>query len=129
MDGVVEWYMTAFRKYAQFDGRSRRRECWTFLLVNFAINIFGRILLVLVAGGVLGTLVAAIFGLFGLATLIPTIAVGVRRLHDTGRAGWFALLLLVPIVGWLVLLVLYAQEGEAGDNQYGPNPKVSLAYA
>ncbi|PYE49414.1 uncharacterized membrane protein YhaH (DUF805 family) [Deinococcus yavapaiensis KR-236] len=65
-------------------------------------------------------------GIYGLAVLVPSIAVGIRRLHDTGRSGWWTLIGLVPLVGALVLLIFDVQEGEAGSNKWGPNPKAEV---
>ncbi len=66
-------------------------------------------------------------GLYALAVIIPSLAVGVRRLHDTNRSGWWLLIGLIPCIGFIVLIVFLVQDGQAGDNQYGPNPKVVLA--
>ena len=66
-------------------------------------------------------------GVFSLATLIPTLAVSVRRLHDTGRSGWWLLLSLIPLIGAIVLLVFFVQDSAAGDNAHGPNPKAVAA--
>ena len=113
------WYVGVLKRYAEFDGRARRREFWMYFLVNLAIAI-----------GL--TLVSRMLGLFGflriiysLATLVPSLAVGARRLHDTGKSGWWLLLGLIPVLGGIALLVMMAMEGEAGDNPYGPNPKLA----
>ncbi|GLI42943.1 DUF805 domain-containing protein [Glycomyces algeriensis] len=122
--------MTALKKYAVFSGRSRRREFWWFVLINFIIS------------SIIGCLSNRpddanywdylgddpnfwnYLGLvYGLAVLIPTIAVQVRRLHDTGRTGWWWFIGLVPCVGWIVLLVFNLFDSEPGPNKYGPNPK------
>lgn len=71
--------------------------------------------------GILG--LDLISSLFSLAIIIPSIAVGVRRMHDIGKSGWFLLLGLIPLIGWIILIYFYAKEGDAGPNQYGPNPK------
>lgn len=111
-------------RYADFSGRGRRRELWLFTLV---------LLLATVAFAVLDSL---LFGTswdgYGplsialtLATFVPSLSATVRRLHDTGRSGWYALLVLVPLLGWIVLLVLAAQDGSPGHNAYGPDPKAA----
>lgn len=118
----MEWYLAVLRKYAVFTGRARRREFWMFTLVNVLISIGLSII-----DTILGTDYGAGYGIlstiYGLAVLIPSIAVGVRRLHDTGRTGWWLLIGLVPCVGLIVLIVFYATEGQRGDNQYGADPK------
>lgn len=113
----MEWYKeVVLRKYAQFDGRAHRTEYWNFFLFNVLIYLGISVVEALVG---LGGLVS---GLYGLAVLVPGIAAAVRRLHDTGRAGWWVLLALVPLVGAIALLVLLAQEGEPGANAYGEGP-------
>lgn len=99
-----------FQKYADFNGRAKRPEFWWFVLFLFLVSL---------ALGVVSDVLSA---LFSLATLIPSLAAGARRLHDTGRSGWLQLLGLIPILGWLVLIYFCAQEGNAADNQYGAPP-------
>jgi len=113
----MEWYLKVMRdNYANFSGRARRSEYWYFTL----FNVLAIILLALLG------LVTGIFFVFYLvyiiAMIIPSLAVSVRRLHDTGKSGWFILLGLVPL-GGLVLLVFYCIEGDRGPNEYGPDPK------
>jgi uncharacterized membrane protein YhaH (DUF805 family) len=110
------------QKYVDFSGRARRSEYWYFFLftiiVGFVAGIIDSIL------GTRGT--AGGTGLVGaitsLALLLPGLGVAVRRLHDTGRSGWWLLIGLVPIVGAIVLLVFFVQDSHS-ENQYGPNPK------
>ena len=122
----MEWYLAVLRKYAVFTGRARRREFWMFSLVNVLISIGLSII-----DTIIGTDYGAGYGvwstIYGLAVLIPSIAVGVRRLHDTGRTGWWILIGLVPCVGFIVLIVFYATDGQRGDNQYGTDPKAGYA--
>jgi len=120
----MSWYLQALRKYAEFSGRARRTEYWMFVLFN------------VLASGALSVLEALAFngpgvlsGLYSLAVLVPSLAVSVRRLHDTGRSGWWLLIALVPLLGVVVLLVFAVQDGQPGDNAYGPNPKVAAAAA
>jgi len=116
----MEWYTGVLKKYAVFTGRARRKEFWMFLLINFLIGIvFG--ILTIIPG--IGSIFNILSYVYSLAVLIPSIAVLVRRLHDTGRSGLLALLVLIPLVGAIILIVFSAQEGNPGDNQYGPNPK------
>lgn len=114
----MDWYLEALKKYAVFTGRSRRKEYWMFVL--FQVMISCGIALV---EFFLNTSFLSI--LFGLATIVPSIAVSVRRLHDIGRTGWWVLISLIPLIGSIVLLVFACTDGESGDNEYGPNPKVS----
>lgn len=118
----MNYYKVALSKYAVFSGRSRRSEYWYFVLCNVIISFA----LSLVDGmlGFGGEESAGIFGgLYALAMIIPSIAVGVRRLHDIGKSGWWMFILLVPILGVLVLFFLMIRDSQPGDNQYGPNPK------
>jgi len=117
----MNWYLDVLKKYTQFDGRARRTEFWMFCLFNFIISI-----VLGIVGRVIGlpTLLSAIYGL---AVFLPGLAVSVRRLHDTDRSGWWVLLALIPLVGAIVLIVFAVQEGQAGQNQYGPNPKAAPA--
>jgi uncharacterized membrane protein YhaH (DUF805 family) len=125
----VDWYLAVLTKYAIFDGRARRKEYWMFTLVNIIISIAIGIATGLVSGmlglGPSATNVVAI--LYACAILVPSLAVGVRRLHDTGRSGWWLLLVLIPIIGGIVLLVFAVQDSEPGSNAYGQNPKTSFA--
>ncbi len=116
----MEWYLKVVRdNYANFSGRARRAEFWYFALFNFLISIGLTIL-----DGVLGTN-GVIGGIYSLAVLIPSIAVGARRLHDTGRSGWWQLIAFVPIIGVIVLLVFLVQAGSFDRNEYGPSPKTA----
>lgn len=120
----MDWYVKVLRQYADFSGRARRQEFWMFTLINMAVFVvlgIGAGILANVSEG-LGGLAFVGIGLYYLAILVPSLAVAVRRLHDTGRSGWFLLLSLVPLVS-LVLLYFYILEGDAGPNLYGPDPK------
>lgn len=115
----MDWYLTALKKYAVFNGRARRKEYWYFVLFNFLIS-----LVLGFADGLLGlTTEGSGFGLLGalysLAVFIPGIAVGVRRLHDTGRSGWWLLIALIPFVGAIVLIIFLASDTQPGPNKYG----------
>ena len=112
------------RKYVDFTGRARRSEYWFFFLFTVLAGIVGGILDGLFGwrGGPYGS-TGPIQGLIQLALLLPSLAVGARRLHDTGRSGWWLLIALIPVVGWIILLVFFVQDSQQ-DNQYGPNPKV-----
>ena len=123
----MNWYFDVLKKYAVFSGRARRKEYWFFVLFNIIISI-----ILAVIDGVTGTLDPesgmGLLGLvYALAILIPALAVSVRRLHDTGRSGWWLLLLLIPLIGTIVILIFMVQDRKPEENQYGPNPKTASA--
>jgi uncharacterized membrane protein YhaH (DUF805 family) len=96
-----------FAKYADFNGRAKRPEFWWFALFCF------------VGALVLEIASSYISWAFSLATLVPSLAVGARRLHDVNKSGWMQLLWIIPILGWIYLIYVLAQPGDAGDNKYG----------
>jgi len=121
----MNWYLTVLKKYADFNGRARRTEYWMFVLFNFLAMIALAILAV-VLGSIsqtLGTIGYLLYVLYALAVIVPSLAVTVRRLHDTGKSGWFILLNLIPLVGPLIVLIFLVTDSQPGANQYGPNPK------
>ena len=123
----MNWYLQVLKKYAVFTGRAQRAEYWYFFLFNLIIAIALGII-----DGLLGTYSAEsgyglLSGLYMLAVLIPGIAVGVRRLHDTNRSGWWMLIGLIPIIGTIVLIVFFVLDSTPGENQHGPNPKGVMA--
>lgn len=110
----MNWYIAVLKKYAVFSGRSRRKEYWMFVLFNMIIGfILGFI------GAMAGGNEDMLGNIYSLAIFIPYIAVGVRRMHDTGKSGWF---LLIPIYN----LILAVTEGDKGDNQHGADPKADV---
>ena len=113
----MNWYLGCWKKFAEFSGRARRQEFWMFALFNFLVSVA-----IGIVDGILGTN-GALGGLYSLAVLIPSLAVGVRRLHDTDRCGWWLLLPLIPIVGGIILLVFFCSDSKPGANRFGPNPK------
>lgn len=119
----MNWYIEVLKKYAVFNGRARRWQYWYFILFSIIISIVLGIIDVAIEGTDAESRNGLLRGIYSLAVLIPTLAVAVRRLHDTNRSGWWLLIGLVPIVGVIVLLVFMAQAGEPGENQYGANPK------
>ena len=125
----MSWYLEVLKKYAVFDGRARRKEYWMFFLINLVVSV------VLIAiDNLIGTFshqagVGLLQGLYSLAVLIPSIAVTVRRLHDTGRTGWWILIGLIPFIGGIILLIFMVLDSEPGTNQYGPNPKEAGDYS
>jgi uncharacterized membrane protein YhaH (DUF805 family) len=115
-------------KYADFNGRARRKEYWNyvlflliFILAAYVIMLVGIAMESTIISG-LGTVVLFVVAL---GTIIPSLAVAVRRLHDTNRSGWFYFIGLIPLIGGILLLVWYCTEGTHGDNDYGPDPKGS----
>jgi uncharacterized membrane protein YhaH (DUF805 family) len=122
----MNWYLDVLKKYAVFTGRARRKEYWMFFLFN--------IIIIRILGFVEGFAGIApesdesvLATLYMLAVLLPGLGVGVRRLHDTDRSGWWLLISFVPIIGAIVLLVFLVQDSQPGENQYGPNPKAQVA--
>jgi uncharacterized membrane protein YhaH (DUF805 family) len=127
----MNWYLAVLKKYAVFAGRARRKEYWYFCLFNILIAMVLAIITA-VMGFVsprtgLGLIGSGLLCLYSLAVLIPGIAVSVRRLHDTGKSGWWLLIGLVPFVGAILLLVFMVQDSQPGANQYGLNPKMAGA--
>ena len=142
---MLEWMILPLKRYAEFSGRSRRKEYWSFaLLIGLVYLVLGGIML---AGGVsmatlmdqtgapaaLGPLFyvgAGLFGIFALAIIVPSIAVGIRRLHDRDMSGWwylgFIVASMIPVVGFLAsiaMIVLMFLPGTPGPNRFGPDPK------
>lgn len=110
-------------KYATFNGRARRSEYWWFALFTVLVSIVASILDAILGTGYGGSSTSGVINtIASLALLLPGIAVGIRRLHDTSRVGWWILIGLIPIVGWIILIVFYVQDSHP-DNQYGPSPK------
>lgn len=123
----MQWYIKVLKQYADFSGRARRKEYWMFFLINLLISFA----IGFVSGFITGinpesTMASATIILpiaYSLAVFIPSIAVGVRRLHDTNRSGWWLLISLVPVIGAIILIIFLVQDSQPGSNQYGENPK------
>ncbi|MFD1769321.1 DUF805 domain-containing protein [Sphingobacterium suaedae] len=121
----MEWFLKVVRdNYANFDGRARRKEFWMFVLVwigiYVALAILGGILSFISSS--LGYLVYGLISLVGIALLIPSLAVGVRRLHDTGAPTWYIVFAFLPIISFYYLYLMI-KEGDKGPNEFGPDPK------
>lgn len=121
----MNWYLEVLKKYAVFTGRARRAEYWYFVLFNFIASIVLGFI-----DGMTGTISQAtglglLATIYLLAVLLPGIGVSIRRLHDTDRSGWWLLLAFIPFIGAIVLIVFFAQDGKAGANQYGADPKAA----
>jgi uncharacterized membrane protein YhaH (DUF805 family) len=126
----MQWYLKVLKEYANFSGRARRTEFWMFTLFSAIASIVLGLLDTLFGTATVygnGTVVTftpgILQGIYALAVLIPTLAVTVRRLHDTDRTGWWLLIGLIPIVGGIVLLVFMCLDGTRGPNRYGVDPK------
>ncbi|MDE5417052.1 DUF805 domain-containing protein [Labilibaculum sp. DW002] len=123
----MNYYLKALKQYVDFSGRARRKEYWMFVLFNLIFAIVAAIL-DNVIGSTMGVLpYGVIYILYSLALLLPGLAAGVRRLHDTGRNGWWMLIVLIPFIGSIWLLVLLVLDGDVEENEYGSNPKEVLA--
>jgi uncharacterized membrane protein YhaH (DUF805 family) len=110
-----ESIVTCFQKYLDWHGRASRPEYWWFALFYFIVSIVVSIIDQVTGSIILGVIVWLIF-------LLPSLMVGIRRLHDTDRSGWWMLIGLIPIVGAIVLIVFWASAGTPGPNDYGPPP-------
>ena len=147
----MKYYIEGLKKYAEFEGRARRKEYWMFILFYFIFTIAAAVL-----DEILGS-EPVIYIVYGLVLILPTLAVTVRRLHDTNRSGWWILLFVIPlitmfffvflslgslffdfefllglsfiilIIGWTVLLVFTLLDSNVGENWYGKNPKIETA--
>ncbi|MFJ5074105.1 DUF805 domain-containing protein [Streptomyces sp. NPDC088553] len=118
----MNWYLEVLKKYVVFSGRARRKEHWMFFLLNIVA-----VIVVATVDLAIGTF-PLLYPIYFLAVLLPHLGVTVRRLHDTGRSGWYVLLALIPLVGGIILIVFLAGEGEQHQNAYGPSPKPAGAY-
>lgn len=138
---ALGYFIEPYRKYADFNGRARRKEYWWFTLFSAivsAIVAFSAMLFVAFIGGassvpeqrlddLASDWASGAFILYWLGTWLPALAVTVRRLHDTGRSGWWVLLNLIPYVGATVVLIFCCLDSQPGGNEYGPNPKELVA--
>ena len=111
----MEYFIGALKKYADFNGRATRKEFWMFFLIYIVIGIILNVVDAL-------TGVPLFSVLYALALFIPSISIGARRLHDVSRSGWWQLLLLIPLIGFIVLVVFWIQDSHE-ENKFGANPK------
>jgi uncharacterized membrane protein YhaH (DUF805 family) len=112
----MQYMFAPLKKYADFQGRARRAEYWQFYLLYLIVYVVLLMLSMSTRGSPLAMVVAALLGVFVLGLVIPMLAVGVRRLHDTNRSGWWLLISLIPLLGAIVLLVFMVLEGSRGPN-------------
>ena len=116
-------------RYANFNGRARRSEYWYFIMYCFLFSIIAKVIDAVIVNPLLGMRADEVWDggfiqvIAALIFLIPTIALGIRRLHDIGKKGWWILIWIVPIIGFFVLLYFYTKDSQAGKNIYGLNPK------
>ncbi|MGA2777704.1 MAG: DUF805 domain-containing protein [Steroidobacteraceae bacterium] len=108
--GFTDAIKTCFNKYVDFSGRAKRPEYWWYALFVFLVSI------------AISAVSRPASGLFSLVTLLPSLAVAARRLHDTDRSGWWQLLWFIPVIGWIIMLIFLVTEGQPGDNEYGSPP-------
>ena len=122
----MNWYLDAWKNYFTFTGRSRRKAYWVFFVFNVLATILANLI-----DNILGLTGQGVYGpvstLYALAVFLPGLALAIRRLHDTGRSGWWMLLGFIPLLGWIVLLIFFVTDSQPGSNRYGPNPKDTLA--
>ncbi|MCW8795966.1 MAG: DUF805 domain-containing protein [Chlorobium sp.] len=119
----MNWYLDVLKKYAVFSGRARRKEYWYFYLFNTIIEVALMLVDYMIGWYSIEGGIGVLSAIYVLGIMIPGIAVSIRRLHDTGRSGWWLLIGLIPFIGAIVLLVFMVQDSKQGENEYGPNPK------
>jgi uncharacterized membrane protein YhaH (DUF805 family) len=123
----MNWYIDALKKYATFGGRARRKEYWYFTLFNIIVFVILGVIDFLTGNFSVADGTGLLGGIYSLAVLIPSIAVTFRRLHDTGRSGWWLLIGFVPLIGVIALLVFMVLGSKEEENEYGPSPKFAVA--
>ena len=114
----TEAVRSGFQNYANFNGRAQRSAFWYWVLFSAVVGT----VLTLVDSAMFDEGTPVLSGLFSLATIIPNLAVGARRLHDTDRSGWWQLIVFIPLIGIIVLIVWMASRGKPGPNRFGENP-------
>ena len=118
----IDWATRPLKKYADFTGRAPRAEYWWFVLLYMVGFVVATIIDSVLGLDAMALTYGPVTILFALAILVPSLAVGARRLHDTDRSGWWLLIGLIPLIGAIVLLVFFVAEGTRGSNQYGEDP-------
>ncbi|WP_367107162.1 DUF805 domain-containing protein [uncultured Psychrobacter sp.] len=117
--GIIDWFKKGLRNYVNFSGRARRKEFWYFFLVHLGLTILAMTVDAIIFSSETGLFYVVIaLGLF-----LPSTAVGIRRLHDTSRSGWWFLISFVPLIGGIILLVFMAGDTKRETNQWGPPAK------
>ena len=125
--GFMDAVKTCFSKYADFSGRARRKEYWYFVLFNCIVQVILTVIGMIIFGSDNSTY-RILASIYSLAVLVPGLAVTWRRLHDIGKSGAFYFIGLIPLVGWIIVLVYFCKDSEPGTNQYGPSPKYPNRY-
>lgn len=115
----MNWYILALKNYINFSGRAPRRGYWYFILFNVLIGIVLGFVDVMTGNFIQETGQGVLGAIYSLAVLIPSIAVAVRRLHDTNRAGWWLLLLFIPVIGWITIFIFMVLRSDPQSNKYG----------
>lgn len=118
----MNWFIHCVKNYASFSGRAGRSEYWHFVLMYVLIMVFLTIIDAIIGRLDTQTGVGLLSSIFGFTMLLPGLGVGIRRLHDIGRAGWWLLISVVPVVGSIVLLIFAVTKGDVAANQYGEPP-------
>jgi len=121
----MKWFWIVMKKAFVFKGRARRKEYWMFALITFLIALATNVL-DLLNGWMLTPAIGILSAIFSLLVFIPNISVSVRRMNDLGYSGWWVLIILIPILGPLLLLMMFCYDGEDTQNRFGPNPKDTL---
>jgi uncharacterized membrane protein YhaH (DUF805 family) len=120
----MDRYVGVLRKYAAFEGRARPSEYWYFVLFNFIVSLVLNVTDIVIGVHSSAAGLGILGGLYALAVFLPSLAVSVRRLHDTGRSGWWIFIGIVPVIGMIVLLIFMVTDGNSQVNAYGPSPKL-----
>ena len=118
--GFGQAISSGFSNYVNFSGRACRSEYWYWILFIIIADIVAGIIDYAIG-------VQVVTSLFGLATILPNLAVAIRRLHDLDRTGWWIFIGLIPLVGWIILIIWYCTRGTAGPNRFGPDPLGGIA--
>ena len=128
----MSWYLKVLKQYIRFNGRARRQEYWYFQIIHWLIIVsFGIVFSLMtdflgIPESIAEKLIMPFFSIYFFGTILPSLAVTIRRLHDTNRSGWWILLNLlnfIPFLGSLILFVFLVQDSQPGRNRFGRNPK------
>ena len=118
----MNWYISAWKKFVDFNGRATRSEYWYFVLFNFIVTVLLSMLDLAFGLYDMESSIGVFSGLYSIAAILPGLAVGARRLHDIGRSGWWQLIVLIPAIGAIVLAIMFMLDSKE-DNEYGVKPK------
>ena len=119
----MNWYLKALKQYVDFSGRARRKEYWMFFLYNLLFSVLAVILDKVIGTSSPESGYGIFYGIYSLALIVPSLALGVRRLHDVGKSGWMLLVGLIPLIGAIWILILMATDSQLASNKWGENPK------